>query len=111
MKTREEIEALATKKYPEWSGALKIGNYEQRVAFIEGYEQAQNESQWISVDERLPDNHDDVLVIGDGWDGMNWWRIYFFENGTWFTVDGEEVDKESQLKITHWMPLPPKPTK
>lgn len=66
---------------------------------------------WISVKDRLPENTDDVLVIGDGWDGMNWWRIYFMEDNVWFTIDGDEVNKASQLKITHWMPLPEPPKK
>jgi len=68
-------------------------------------------TEWISVKDRLPDNHDDVLVVGEGWDNMNWWRIYFYEKGIWYTIDGDEVNEQSQSKITHWMPLPEPPTK
>jgi hypothetical protein len=61
----------------------------------------------------MPPTTDDVLVIGDGWDDMNWWRVYFYENGAWHDIDGDEVNKASQMRITHWvyledLPKPPK---
>lgn len=65
--------------------------------------------EWINVFDRLPEDTDDVLVIGDGWDGMNWWRILFYESDAWHTIDGDIVDVKSQRRITHWMPLPEPP--
>ena len=66
--------------------------------------------EWISVFDRLPNDTDDVLVVGDGWDDMNWYRIYFYQADKWHTIDGDEVNKTSQMKITHWMPLPKPPS-
>jgi hypothetical protein len=65
--------------------------------------------EWISVKDRLPNNVYDVLVIGKGWDDMEWHRIYFLEDGEWYTQDAELVSRMSQSKITHWMPLPEPP--
>jgi hypothetical protein len=67
-------------------------------------------SNWISVRDKLPVTDDEVLVVGDGWDGMNWWRIYYMDDdGQWFTIDGDAVNDLSAQKITHWMPLPEPP--
>ena len=65
--------------------------------------------KWISVFDELPPDTDDVLVIGDGWDDMNWWRIYFYESDNWNTIDGDVVGIRTQRKITNWMPLPEPP--
>ena len=65
---------------------------------------------WISVKDRLPVNDDEVLVIGEGWDGMYWWRIYFVDaDGQWYTIEGDTVNDLSAKRITHWMPLPEPP--
>jgi hypothetical protein len=64
------------------------------------------ENNWISVDEEKPNDAREVLVIGDGWDGLKWHRIYFYENDLWHTIDGFMIDTVSQSKITHWMELP-----
>ena len=54
--------------------------------------------EWISVDDRLPKNSDNVLVCHNNglvttnaWLGSNWW----FNN--------------ERNQITHWMPLPEPP--
>ena len=54
--------------------------------------------EWISVDDRLPKNSDNVLVCHNNglvttnaWLGSNWW----FNN--------------ERNQITHWMPLPELP--
>ena len=65
--------------------------------------------KWISVFDELPPDTDEVLVIGNGWDDMNWWRIYFYEADNWHTIDGDVVGVKSQRRITHWMPLPEPP--
>ena len=59
---------------------------------------------WISVDDRLPDNHESVIVwcpdikyrtVGF-WNGDTWWTV--------FTMTGKGI-----VNITHWMPLPEPP--
>jgi len=81
-------------------------------------EALQSESEWISVEDRLPEYGKYVLVVGtnrmqydikrhhvcemnDLEDG-----IEFKENGQfyWLTESGRRIDK-----VTHWMPLPQAP--
>lgn len=81
-------------------------------------------SEWISVDERLPQEHEDViLLILDEYDqiqyahGFYWKyhkadRIVWNQNADFCTPqggwDGATMDKD-ELNVTHWMPLPPPP--
>ena len=62
--------------------------------------------EWISVDERLPEDDTTVLAYGGviyylifdvSPNGVRWWT----EDYGWFTTD--------ELGITHWMPLPEAP--
>lgn len=56
----------------------------------------------IPVSERLPDRHTFVLAwqpLNDCWAEREW------DECVWRTVEGYIVDE----KITHWLPLPPKP--
>ena len=58
---------------------------------------------WISVDERLPDTKQMVLVYSDD---------KCCEPGTWNAMAGMWVDyfpNEFDDSITHWMPLPEPP--
>lgn len=60
-------------------------------------------NQWISVDDRLPENTDDVL----GWDvGENCCVVVY-----WLAaVTGwRQFNVPGVPRITHWMPLPKKP--
>lgn len=76
--------------------------------------------EWISVDDRLPDDDQEVLVIAHGWDG----RLVYV--GSHKRVEAQKsrltgiTNKSSEwsllgwsyLKepmVTHWMQLPPPP--
>ena len=86
-------------------------------------------SEWISVDERLPDIpqhhlHADrpVLVVSDGTvllaflcmgkpTGHRTWdvREEYWKERNWFVA--ENADAFEQIGgVTHWMPLPPPPS-
>ena len=62
-------------------------------------------SKWISVEERLPNDGEEVLVWVDG--GI-------LDVGIWSKRDKGWVDASSLQQafgVTHWMPLPEPPTK
>ena len=76
-------------------------------AFVAGANWADKnpKSQWISVEERLPEPEKDVIILAknkyididhltdDGEDGYYWWKS---DDVIWCDDD----------KITHWMPIP-----
>lgn len=66
--------------------------------------------EWISVEDKLPDEEVSVLVIQDGNHVCNYLilQAQIFE-GFWY-ADHENgiIDFHSALNVTHWTPLPPK---
>jgi hypothetical protein len=60
--------------------------------------------QWVSVEERLPDDETEVLVMSevDNDYEVNQMDLY---DGKWRNVCGQEVDGWP----THWMPIPTLP--
>ena len=78
-------------------------SYNQAIEDYEAF--LAQESKWISVEDRFPEEHQDVLVYYYG----NKDSIHFPEcrymTGTSFYNGVFELEKE----ITHWMPLPDKP--
>lgn len=58
------------------------------------------QAKWISVEERMPENDDDVLVFSSSGIGLG----YYSRCGYW--VDYVNTNDEC---ITHWMPLPEPP--
>ena len=59
------------------------------------------DSKWISVDERLPEHQDDVLVLLD--DGYMVVMNYYIEEKEW------SCSANYPTNITHWMELPTNP--
>lgn len=71
-------------------------------------------NNWISVDERLPEKYNTVLVLYHA--HFDDEPITEFDFCTAF-FDGETFDPKDQLfymkrtvKVTHWMPLPKPPS-
>lgn len=56
---------------------------------------------WINVKDKLPEIQKWVLIILESGDML----ISFYENNGWV------FDHEPYSEVTHWMPLPEKPTK
>lgn len=54
-------------------------------------------NEWISVEDRLPQKHDEVLVFCDGARQLD----FICSSGRWYDHDHK--------KVTHWMPLPEAP--
>ena len=72
------------------------------------------ESEWISVEERLPDNHRSVLVACEGLTigGYAPIAIGSYGGGFWSLADADGtkyLTKYMRCIVTHWMPLPPAP--
>ena len=70
-------------------------------------------SNWISVDDRLPDTKEYVLVA-DWYSGDNYGMVKAYYNSVWF-IDKDSVDvcgnavADLGFNPTHWMPLPDPP--
>lgn len=61
--------------------------------------------QWISVEDRLPEDASDVLVVAfwhEKYQVLTGWHSL----GGWLVTAGDE---ERPLDVTHWMPLPTNP--
>lgn len=72
------------------------------------------QSEWISVDERLPDNHRAVLVACEGLTigGYAPIAIGSYGGGFWSLADADGtayLTKYMRCTVTHWMPLPEPP--
>ena len=76
--------------------------------------------EWISVDDRLPSDEQDVLVIAHGWDGrlvyvgshkrveaQKSWLTGITNKSSEWSLWGWSYLKEPM--VTHWMPLPEPP--
>ena len=64
-------------------------------------------SEWISVENTLPQNDDEVLVCNEG-------LVYYchYRNGNFIFESYSsygDCDDELYTKVTHWQPLPQPP--
>lgn len=69
--------------------------------------------EWISIKEKLPLNGDSYLLVTNGrdvWLGDFDPRPHVRQNEKWGVVYNGAPPFDS-TEITHWMPLPPLPTK
>ena len=76
----------------------------------EGY----RKQEWISVDERLPDNRRVVLIACKGTTigGAAPIAIGSYCGGFWLIADADGtayLTKYMHIVVTHWMPLPEQP--
>ena len=63
-------------------------------------EKISRESEWISVDDRYPDNRADVLIYA------GYTEVGFLGNdGHWW----DDMGEYKITKVSHWMPLPEPP--
>lgn len=58
---------------------------------------------WISIEDRLPEDNTEVLIWHKGE-----CQICLWETSSWF--DELRVDDPKPEDVTHWMPLPDPPT-
>lgn len=76
-----------------------------------------NQNNWISVKDRLPDNHPDdaeeVLVVFAKFGNRYPCRMlawYDTSDKKWKTEDNDDIENNADYYwVTHWMPLPDYP--
>ena len=78
------------------------------------YNAGYRKSEWISVDERLPENYGPVLVACEGLTigGAAPIAIGSYGGGFWSLSDADGtcyLTKYMRVVVTHWMPLPEPP--
>jgi len=69
-------------------------------------------NEWISVEDRLPSDKLDVVIIYTGNDEDKFvleaeWEIHNEEGAFW--LDAHDQYYYPHLSVTHWMPLPSPP--
>lgn len=85
-------------------GSEDMGCFDMAIAALREQEQ----SKWISVEERLPSSQSDVLVVAfwhERWQTMIGWRSAISQKWRVITPQGEREPGG----VTHWMPLPTPP--
>ena len=67
--------------------------------------------EWISVEDRLPDSGEWVLMYLNKFLGVDQYRAGFYSMGTWLSAANWTEDNYtlSADNITYWMPLPDPP--
>ena len=97
-KTQEEF--IAQRK----AVIQKLGEFEENAEC-----RVQN-AEWISVEDRLPEDNGDELIVctEDGCVGAARFTIYTKEQGfCWMENEGSDFyDGDLIEDVTHWMPLP-----
>lgn len=86
-----------------------------RQAYAKGFVDGTKQSPWISVNERLPENNENIIIMCEH--GAIFNGTYC--NGVWFCMDGyiHDTYKGNLIyssmcsipplwKPTHWMPIP-----
>jgi hypothetical protein len=71
--------------------------------------QLSNAEEWISVEDRLPEQ-DERVIVSMRFDNHGWRECvvaHIWEDGEWYNQTGDQI--EECVMVTHWMPLPPPP--
>lgn len=104
-------EAYVSQKHPDCNGNKPLQLLMQqklKLAFIKGAE-AEAESKWVSVDDRLPKNFEQVLV----WTTVCTTASYaYYAQNDWLYFTNSEnfwLKTQPHIKVLFWQPLPSPP--
>jgi hypothetical protein len=65
-------------------------------------------SEWISINDRLPENDMCVLVTNrKGW--MHKVQAIYYKHKNFFLYDNPDVKENLLLDVTHWLEIPGPP--
>ena len=88
--------------------------YDNEVTAKQLIDEQPTVSGWVSVNDRMPENEE--IVIGytpcDGYMFVGFWRTWKsgnYEWSDWNIITSMRSTKKITKKVTHWMPLPPRP--
>lgn len=83
--------------------------------YREGY---RKQSEWISIDDRLPEENGQYLCFRDGYidvcgfalnlKKIDEYDFYCADYSGWYSYD-RDLDCYNVIKVTHWMPIPEAP--
>lgn len=79
-----------------------VGQTIYKSGFRDGAEWQAKQSPWISVEDRLPDNQD-IVLVRDEYD--RFCTAYLHGKNSGFITYGEDAYNFFG-EITHWMPIP-----
>lgn len=107
-----KAEERALEMYPEkwWrdcDGDAWDANEERREGFTQGYEQAEKDLGWISVNDRLPGPSEWVVVCIEQHGHAQCLALatYNEETKEWHTAEFEDGEQET-VYVDYWMPIP-----
>lgn len=81
--------------------ALAYDRYQYSKGYADGHADAM--PRWISVEERLPEEKEDVAAIVRYNENVWEYGIAFRMDGSW------RMNVAGRVEVTHWMPLPEPP--
>ena len=69
-------------------------------------------NEWVSVEERLPEESDGMVLFTNGKAVTSGYRNHMFRMSGEEGIYAPEIRKGGgYMRVTHWMPLPEPPTK
>ena len=114
MSKRAEEAALKAypvkQRYNDYYGDYEDMNIVERVSFQEGYEQAEKDLGWHSVDESLPPMDEEVIVLTNEMNGhtLTSARCICFGHRVFLTVC-VDYNGWNIPGVKYWMPCPKLP--